>query len=410
MTVQAVGGRGVFIDVATKIPPPSMATRPSARSQLDSDTSGSVESPGLAEMARRLGMSERLRARHMRTLPVTGPGACFTDVQGRHPGVGTSPEALVDLISSIGSYGVLQPGLVEEHPDGTLLLVAGERRLRACRWGAVNQPDNPHFATFPAWVCPGPLSEEERRAWQLIENLAREDLAPGELAAALVYERCAMLTSRLLAAGTPVPAGVAGIEDPTGRWKALERLRGHDSAVAAPWGQVLRRLGLQLSERKARALVRAFSEMPPELAADMDAHHVALATRLEWLRLTAGRAEAAAGIWAALKARSAPQLLAGAVAASLAQPDLDPDAAVDAATEVRDHANQARSARLSSPRPDPDDPPAGAETTPVDPDVAGVALSGLRALLEALRGGSTLERYTAGSLRLLVTEIAERLA
>ncbi len=98
------------------------------------------------------------------------------------------------------------------------------------------------------------------------------------------------------------------------------------------------------------------------------------------------------------------------MAASLAQPDLDPDAAVDAATEVRDHANQARSARLASPRPDPDDPPAGAETTPVDPDVAGVALSGLRALLEALRAGSVLEGYTAGSLRLLVTELAGRLA
>jgi ParB family chromosome partitioning protein len=337
----------------------------------------------------------------MRQLPVIGPGACFTDTQGREPGGGTTPDALVDLVSSISFYGVLQPGLVEESPDGTLLLVAGERRLRACRWGAVNQPDNPHFQTFPAWVCPGPLSEEERRAWQLIENLAREDLQPGELAAALLYERCAMLTSRLLAAGIPIPADVATIEDPARRWRALERLRGSVTDVAAPWTQVLRRLGLQLSERKARALVRAFAEMPPELAWDMDAHRVALTTRLDWLRLDTGRSAAAAGIWAAVKARGAPQLLSGAVRASLERPDLDVDEAVDRAAEARDSANEARSLRLR-----PTEPSAGDTTTPVDPAVVDATLGSLRGLLEQLRAGSVLERYQTGSLRLLTVELA----
>ncbi len=80
--------------------------------------------------------------------------------------------------------------LVEEidPSDGThpaMKLAAGERRLRACRWGAVNRPDNPHFAALPAVVCPGPLPDEERRIWQLVENLARESLRPGELAAAV---------------------------------------------------------------------------------------------------------------------------------------------------------------------------------------------------------------------------------
>lgn len=381
------------------------------------------DAAGLADVARRLGMSDRLRGRHMRELPITGPGACFTDVQGREPGEGTTPEALSDLISSISSYGVLQPGLVEEHSDGTLLLVAGERRLRACRWGAIHQPDNPHFATFPAWVCPGPLSEEERRAWQLIENLAREDLAPGELAAALLYERCAMLTSRLLAAEIPVPADVAALEDPVARWRALERLRGSSTAVAAPWTQVLRRLGLQLSDRKARALVKAFAEMPPELTWDMDAHRVALSTRLDWLRLGAGRAEAAAGIWAAVKARGAPQLLAGAVKASLADPDLEPGAAVDAAAAVRDQADQSRASRLRThPATDNTGAVPGAPPGPGTPEVEGLdaaasvpeevaaaAITSLRTLLEQLQTGARLQRYTAGSLRLLVDELGGHL-
>jgi ParB family chromosome partitioning protein len=42
------------------------------------------------------------------------------------------------------------------------------------------------------------LSEAERQTWQLVENLAREELQPGELAAALMFERCALLTVKLL--------------------------------------------------------------------------------------------------------------------------------------------------------------------------------------------------------------------
>ena len=108
-------------------------------------------------LARRLESSERLRQRRFELLPLTGPAAAFTEVQGRAPGGSTSFEGLGELISSIASVGVLQPVLVEEMPGGRAhRLVSGERRLRACRRGAVLDPENPHFQAIPAVICPGP--------------------------------------------------------------------------------------------------------------------------------------------------------------------------------------------------------------------------------------------------------------
>src|SRR6266851_951877 len=148
------------------------------------------QTPGSArDAARRLSASPYLSQRRLELLPLSGPGSVFAEVQGRRPGASTAPEDLAELVSSIASVGVLQPILVERLPDGSLRLVAGERRLRAARWGAANLPPNPHFEAIPAVVCPGPLPEEDRRTWQIAENLVRTDLAPGDLAAALVFER-----------------------------------------------------------------------------------------------------------------------------------------------------------------------------------------------------------------------------
>jgi hypothetical protein len=60
-------------------------------------------------LTRRLESSERLRQRRFELLPLTGPTAAFTEVQGRAPGGSTSLEGLGELISSIASVGVLQP-------------------------------------------------------------------------------------------------------------------------------------------------------------------------------------------------------------------------------------------------------------------------------------------------------------
>lgn len=366
-----------------------------------------LEEAGLASaassvaLARRLAGSERLRRRRFELLPLSGPGAPFADVQGRQPGDSTAPSGLADLISSIASVGVLQPILVEELPGGALRLVSGERRLRASSWGAMHLPDNPHFAAIPAVICPGPLSEEERRVWQLVENLAREDLRPGELAAALLYERCAVLTSKLLAVGVPVPEDVAGLDDPVERFRALDRLRvraGHHH-LGAPWEEVLRRLGIQMGEDRARQLARAFAALPAELSAEMDAAGIALATRLDFIRLDRGRRAAARELWEAVKARGRPELLSAAVRTCLERPQVEPGAAVDAAEALHRAADEARARSQRRTR----EPSRMAGS-------AGEALLALRRLLAELREGAIVSTYDAGSLRLCAEELLELLA
>jgi ParB family chromosome partitioning protein len=365
-------------------------------------TGGSAEVPiATLALARRLATSEQLRRRRFELLPLAGPGAPFAEVQGRQPGDSTTPAGLADLISSIATVGVLQPILVEELRDDELRLVSGERRLRAASWGAIHLADNLHFASIPAVICPGPLSEEERRVWQLVENLAREDLRPGELAAALLYERCAVLTAKLLTAGIPVPEHVARLDDPVERFRALDRLRlqGGASRLGAPWLEVLRRLGIQMSEERAKHLVRAFAALPQELSAEMDAAGVALATRMEFLRLDRGRAAAASQLWEAVKARGRPDLLAAAVRQSLEHPSVDSSKALEAAETLHREANVARARSQRE------------ETRVGFPSAEGlgVALEALRVLVAQLRGGAGVGRYEAGSLRLYAEELLELL-
>ena len=351
-----------------------------------------------AELALVLARSERLSRRRFEMLPLYGPGAAFTDPQGRAPGESTAPAALVELISSIATVGVLQPILVEELESDGYRLVAGERRLRAAKWGALNLADNPNFGAIPAVICPGPLSEEERRVWQLVENLAREDLRPGELAAALLYERSALLTSRLLAAGISVPAEVAGLEDPVARFRALDRVRleAGASQLGAPWDEVLARLGLQIGRERARQLVRAFRALPVELSTDMDEAGVTLATRLDFVRLErGGRRDAARELWAAVKSRGRPDLLPGAIRERRDHPEFSPNAAIEASAARRERANEARA---QSQRRD-----MTAVTGPATS--AEPALQALRALLAELRAGATPSRYDAGSLRLYADEL-----
>lgn len=347
------------------------------------------------------GRTGRLRHRRFELLPLTGPGAAFTDVQGRGPGATTTPADLAELITSIAAVGVLEPILVEELPDGDRRVVAGERRLRAARWGAANLPDNPHFAAIPAVVCPGPLSEEDRRIWQLVENLVRDDLQPGELAAALLYERCALLTSRLLAAGIPVPRELVTIDDPVARFRALDRLRlqAGQTQLGAPWKDVLRRLGIQLSPRRVADMVHAFATLPPEMSAEMDQSGVALATRMHYLTLDRGRRDAAAGLWAAVRASNRPDLLAAAVREQLDHPQLPPQAAVRAAAAFHAAADAARrDAQRQRPQP-------GQRLRGLDERIVRAALAALRELLRALRDGAQPTAYDAGSLRLFAHEL-----
>lgn len=368
--------------------------------------------------ARRLARSDRLSRRRYVVLPLTGPGAAFTEVQGRLPGSpSTAPEELAELISSIATVGLLQPILVEELDDGRRRLVAGERRLRAVKWLATSQSD-PRYQTIPAVVCPGPLPEEDRRTWQLIENLAREDLRPGELAAALLFERCSVLTAKLLAAGVTVPADVASLDDPVARFRALDRLRlaSGQSHCGAPWPEVLRRLGVQVPAHKAKQLVRAFAALPPELSTEMDAAKVALHTRLRYLELDRGNRAAAAELWEAVKRRARPELLTAAVRTRLSDPACDADDAVEAAAALHAAANVARAAQRPSDRCT--EPATGPRTTVDAPQVptqvpgglVAAAMAALEALLDAIEGGAVLAAYDTGSLRLHAARLNQVLA
>ena len=75
-------------------------------------------------------------------------------------------ESLADLASSIAQYGVLQPLLVAPADNGTYLLIAGERRLRASK--LVNLEEVP--------VIVSQYTTQQIAEIALIENLQREDL------------------------------------------------------------------------------------------------------------------------------------------------------------------------------------------------------------------------------------------
>ncbi len=80
--------------------------------------------------------------------------------------------ALNDLTNSIREHGVISPLVVNRNPDGTFLIIAGERRYRAAiRAGLERVP-----------VVIRELGEKEIQEIALIENLQREDLNPIEAA------------------------------------------------------------------------------------------------------------------------------------------------------------------------------------------------------------------------------------
>ena len=79
-------------------------------------------------------------------------------------------EALRELADSIERHGLIQPIVVRPNLDGTYMIIAGERRWRACRMAGLNQ-------------VPVIIKDTDDRTLMelaLIENLQREDLNPVE--------------------------------------------------------------------------------------------------------------------------------------------------------------------------------------------------------------------------------------
>jgi ParB family transcriptional regulator, chromosome partitioning protein len=77
-------------------------------------------------------------------------------------------QELAELASSIKSAGLLQPIVVRERPDGRYEVIAGERRLRACR--------ELGWTTIP--VVKREVDDRTMLTLALIENLQRDDLSP----------------------------------------------------------------------------------------------------------------------------------------------------------------------------------------------------------------------------------------
>ena len=82
--------------------------------------------------------------------------------------------ALRELADSISAYGILQPLTVRDR-GGVYELVAGERRLRACKMAKMQ--------TIPAILCD--YADDKTAAMGLLENLQRENLNPFEQAQGL---------------------------------------------------------------------------------------------------------------------------------------------------------------------------------------------------------------------------------
>jgi ParB family transcriptional regulator, chromosome partitioning protein len=82
--------------------------------------------------------------------------------------------SLAELADSIRKRGVLQPVLVEAAGEGSYVVVAGERRVRAAKLAGLDRVP----------VIVRSFSPDERLEIALIENLQREDLTPIEEAKA----------------------------------------------------------------------------------------------------------------------------------------------------------------------------------------------------------------------------------
>ncbi|MCE9644748.1 MAG: ParB/RepB/Spo0J family partition protein [Chloroflexi bacterium] len=84
----------------------------------------------------------------------------------RQPRVHFKEEDLAELAASIREHGVIQPLIVSPKPDGTYILIAGERRWQASQKAGLR--------TVP--VIPREATNQELLEIALIENVQRADL------------------------------------------------------------------------------------------------------------------------------------------------------------------------------------------------------------------------------------------
>jgi ParB family chromosome partitioning protein len=91
-------------------------------------------------------------------------------------------DSLAELSASIAEHGLLQPIVVRPAVHGGYIIIAGERRWRACRMAGLTE----------APVIVKDVTDQQAMELALIENLQREDLDPVEEACGIkeLMERC----------------------------------------------------------------------------------------------------------------------------------------------------------------------------------------------------------------------------
>ena len=184
-------------------------------------------------------------------------------------------ETLAELASSIAEHGLIQPIAVRPKVSGGYLIVAGERRWRACRMAGLTE----------APVVVKDVTDEQAMEIALVENLQREDLDPVEEAMGIreLMTRCdltqeqaarklgksrsALANSlRLLNLPEYVRDQVRTGDISAGHAKALLSLSSPEQMSAAA-DQIIAK---DMSVRQAEALCRKMSK-PPKPAKEEDA-------------------------------------------------------------------------------------------------------------------------------------------
>ena len=121
------------------------------------------------------------------------------------------PDSIMELTESIMSKGLLHPIVVREGLDGQLILVAGERRIKALvnlwQLGGTLRCDGETFleGELP-YVTLGELDTITAKEAELEENVRRIDLTWQERAQARADLK-ELRTSQAIAAGKPIPTG-----------------------------------------------------------------------------------------------------------------------------------------------------------------------------------------------------------
>jgi ParB family chromosome partitioning protein len=185
MTKRGGLGRGLAALIPTSAPVPTAT--PVAQAADAAEVAGAV---GTAERPTSPGWAERAAAvSDLPTGALTGPESDVLGVPGaylrevpvdevvpnpKQPRQVFDDEALDELTHSVREFGLLQPIVVREAPDGGYELIMGERRLRAARAAGLE--------SVPAIVRD--TTDDAMLRDALLENIHRVQLNPLEEAAA----------------------------------------------------------------------------------------------------------------------------------------------------------------------------------------------------------------------------------